>query len=141
MKIEYRYNSINGIVYRRKEDRRSDGAYFYCRKSGSANVAVTRRFPVTCCPRVRVPRVFVAVGHEPVNKRPVPELDPLDPLGSPYFLPYPRSPLLSTGQKVLLISLPQRDPCISSLQSRLLHLFRTFRFDRSIAHAKKWNRM
>lgn len=31
--------------------------HFYCRKSGSANALVTRRFPVTCCPRPMSPRV------------------------------------------------------------------------------------
>jgi len=31
--------------------------HFYCRKSGSANALVTRRFPVTCCPRSTSPRV------------------------------------------------------------------------------------
>lgn len=65
---------------------------------------VTRRFLLTCCPR---PSGIRGRGPRALRTRPVPELDPLDPLGSPYFLPYPRSPLLTTGQKVLLISLPQ----------------------------------
>lgn len=31
-------------------------SHFSCRKSGGANALVTRRFPVTCCPRSMSPR-------------------------------------------------------------------------------------
>jgi len=44
---------------------------FYCRKSGSANALVTRRFPVTCCPRSMSPRVSLPRPRERAEPVPV----------------------------------------------------------------------
>lgn len=98
------------------------GAHFHCRKSGGANAVVTRRFPLTCCPRVRVPRVFVAVGHEPCER---------DPCQN--WIRWIRS-VPRTSCSPLLVHRPKSPPdivtAILTFRSRLFHLFQTFRFDR-----------
>lgn len=48
--------------------------HFYCRKSGSANALVTRRFPVTCCPRSMSPRISLP---RPMNERNPCQQDPV----------------------------------------------------------------
>jgi len=47
--------------------------HFYCRKSGSTNALVTRRFPVTCCPGSMSPRVSLPRPRErnPCQQDPV----------------------------------------------------------------------
>lgn len=110
------------------------GAHFHCRKSGGANAVVTRRFPLTCCPRVRVPRVFVAVGHEPCERDPCQNW-----IRWIRSVPRTAPPSSSTGQKVLLISLPQSlhsDPDFSICSKRFDSIDRRIDF---IFMRQKWS--
>lgn len=75
-----------GISVSSRGKERETFLHFYCRKSGSANALVTRRFPVTCCPRSMSPRVSLPWPrgiHEPVparSGRPLLAGVPVDPL-------------------------------------------------------------
>lgn len=107
MKCEPHHRPIDIFVFfqgneREKKKEKDDVPltlpHFYCRKSGSANALVTRRFPVTCCPRSMSPRVSL-LRPRGIHERaePVPARS-----GRPFFLAeVPVAPFLDTLESAL----------------------------------------